>query len=196
MAKKCYRLCCGQKGVATKRSGQSDEIQLQAKRVGHQCRNCTARSERGVVSSHLAQAEEWSLVDHQGSGQHIPFWLCVLLLFCYISAGASVFCVYHGQWSFVDSFFFAFTVLWTIGVVDSTNEPVNSNDGIFVLLCTLYLLVGLSILSMCFSLVQESTRFGMNKRLSNCLGINQGSHYTTMKGGQLHSSWVYNEGPS
>ena len=53
-------------------------------------------------------------LQHDSTTQ-VPIWICLLLLLCYMGAGATVFCVYHGDWSFVDSFYFAFTVLWTIG---------------------------------------------------------------------------------
>jgi hypothetical protein len=35
----------------------------------------------------------------------VPAWVCLLLVLCYVSAGASLFCVSHG-WNFIDSFFF------------------------------------------------------------------------------------------
>ena len=72
----------------------------------HQCRNCLRnRNENAKLIAKLQQ-----------DATHVPIWICLLLLLCYMGAGATVFCVYHGDWSFVDSFYFAFTVLWTIGM--------------------------------------------------------------------------------
>ena len=64
----------------------------------------------------------------------VPVWVCLLLVLCYISAGASLFCVSHG-WSFIDSFFFCLAALGTIGIVDNNagNESVDTVGAVFVL---------------------------------------------------------------
>ena len=46
----------------------------------------------------------------------IPLWLLILTLVCYISTGATIFCVFQDSWSFLDAFFFAFSIIWTIGL--------------------------------------------------------------------------------
>jgi hypothetical protein len=53
---------------------------------------------------------------------------------CYISAGASLFCVSHG-WSYVDSFFFCFAALGTIGIVENNQNEgkIEAGGPIFVL---------------------------------------------------------------
>ena len=103
----------------------------------------------------------------------IPMWLCLLMLICYITTGATVFCVYQEQWSFVDSFFFAFSVLWTIGLVEN-NEHQPTTDGLFVIICTLYLLIGLAILAMCVQLAYDTSTHCLtfHRRLSTCLHFN------------------------
>ena len=57
-------------------------------------------------------------------------------MLCYVSAGASLFCVCHG-WSYVDSFFFCFAALGTIGIVENQtaakDEQVESGGALFVL---------------------------------------------------------------
>jgi hypothetical protein len=79
------------------------------------------------------------------------------MLLCYITTGATVFCVYQEKWSFVDAFFFAFSVLWTIGL-QAENTDQQQTDGLFVIICTLYLLIGTvyilgqQALSACFML--------------------------------------------
>ena len=108
-----------------------------------------------------------------GSSVKIPMWLCLLMLICYITTGATVFCVYQEQWSFVDSFFFAFSVLWTIGLVEN-NEHQATTDGLFVIICTLYLLIGLAILAMCVQLANDTSTHCLtfHRRLSTCLHFN------------------------
>lgn len=165
-ARKCY------KHLVCQKVDRQDQIQLANKRVDIQHR---------------------SIKEGGGPVVTIPLWLCLLLVFCYISAGASVFCVYqHGKWSFVDSFYFAFTMMTTVGVVDVTNQAREdmSTDGLFVAFCSLYLLMGLSIMSMCFSLVYDKAHTCLS-----CLGVDD-EKFAAIQGGQLHSSWVYNEGPS
>ncbi len=121
-----------------------------------------------------------------------PAWPCALLLLFYVSSGAVAFCAVRPGWSFVDSFFFCFAALATIGIssdpprsgrvaplraatataaaVQSRShfasgedgEPVDvggggeSGDAVFVMLCTLYLLFGLALLSMCLNLVSPA----------------------------------------
>ena len=115
----------------------------------------------------------------------VPMWLCILLVLCYITTGATIFCVYQEHWSFVDSFFFAFSVIWTIGLVENTE-----NDGLFIMICTLYLLLGLALLAMCVHISYEcSQSFGIHQKLAVCL-------YPESKPEAMTSSWVYNEAPS
>ena len=76
----------------------------------HQCRNCLSRNQKMAENAKLM-----AKIQQDCRTQQVPIWICLLLLLSYIGAGATVFCVYHGDWSFVDSFYFAFTVLWTIG---------------------------------------------------------------------------------
>ncbi len=95
-------------------------------------------------------------------------WLCLTLIFGYILSGASVFSVCKG-WPFLDSFFFCFAVLATIGLVQDgdiidhsgSRSPDQANEEMasFVFLCTLYLLVGLALLSTCINLLGMSGGF-------------------------------------
>jgi hypothetical protein len=182
--------------AAIKKQQQLPNRLMQQQQQQHQtsspllmCRNCMKKqaADSGGRPSAVACSES--------PNPRIPVWLCVLLVLCYIFAGASVFCAYHG-WTFIDSFFFAFTVLCTIGMMDMM--PINShNDAPFVVLCTLYLLIGLAILAMCANLLQEGSGgcMGIHQRLSTCLGIHQTTHQQALNA-HLVSSWVYNETPS
>ena len=85
--------------------------------------------------------------------------------------------------------FFAFFA----GLTDSAQLSLLQNDGSFVILCTLYLLLGLAILAMCFSIFRDTLRF--YPRLSSCFGMDQPITPLMYKTNHL-SSWVYNETPS
>jgi hypothetical protein len=64
----------------------------------------------------------------------VPIWVCLLLVLCYISAGASLFCVSNG-WNFIDSFFFCFAALGTIGIVEynGDGDALETAGAVFVL---------------------------------------------------------------
>ena len=96
----------------------------------HQCRNClrnrhptsTTPTSTSGGSYGASSAAAGALEDHaklmyqlQQDSTRVPVWICLLLLLSYMGAGATVFCVYNENWSFVDSFYFAFAILWTIG---------------------------------------------------------------------------------
>ena len=70
----------------------------------------------------------------QAESSIVPVWVCLLLVLCYISAGASLFSVANG-WNFIDSFFFCFAAIGTIGIVDNNSgeEKVEAAGAIFVL---------------------------------------------------------------
>ena len=66
-------------------------------------------------------------------------------------------------------------------VQNNVHEGKNEvHDGLFVLICTLYLLIGLSLLAMCFHLTYEY-KFPWCSE-NNCEKI-----------AQYNSSWVYND---
>ena len=97
----------------------------------HQCRNCL-RNRHAISTTTTtaggcggASTSTTAIEDHaaaklmyqlQQDSTRVPVWICLLLLLSYMGAGATVFCVYNENWSFVDSFYFAFAILWTIGM--------------------------------------------------------------------------------
>ena len=120
--------------------------------------------------------------NHTGESSPVPLWICLLVILCYISAGATVFCAYHEEWTYVDSFFFAFSILWTIGMMDMSI----GNDGTFVVLCTLYLLFGLAIVAMCVHLLYQGHWTIVHTLFKSADKKNE----------LYQNSWVYNETPS
>ena len=106
------------KTISTKTSASTSPV--------HQCRNCLrSRSHptSTTASSCASSASATAIEDHaklmyqlQQDSTRVPVWICLLLLLSYMGAGATVFCVYNENWSFVDSFYFAFAILWTIGM--------------------------------------------------------------------------------
>ena len=78
------------------------------------------------------------------------------------------------------------------GLTDNAQLALLQNDGSFVVLCTLYLLLGLAIIAMCFSIFKDALR--SYPRLSSCFGIEQTESPLLTK--TAAQSWVYNETPS
>ena len=78
------------------------------------------------------------------------------------------------------------------GLTDNAQLALLQNDGSFVVLCTLYLLLGLAIIAMCFSIFKDAMR--SYPRLSSCFGIEHTESPLLTK--TAAQSWVYNETPS
>ncbi|KAJ1524019.1 hypothetical protein ONE63_010562 [Megalurothrips usitatus] len=85
----------------------------------------------------------------------VPIWLCVFLVVSYIFGGAFLFAGWE-KWSFLDSAYFCFITLTTIGFGDFVPaQRVQNNASVSIALCSLYLLFGIALLAMSFNLVQE-----------------------------------------
>ncbi|XP_058458108.1 uncharacterized protein LOC131434885 isoform X2 [Malaya genurostris] len=100
----------------------------------------------------------------------VPIWLCVFLVVSYIIAGAFMFSKWE-EWSFLDSAYFCFITLTTIGFGDFVPAQGVKNDSeISIALCSLYLLFGIALLAMSFNLVQEEVISNV-KSVARRLGI-------------------------
>lgn len=84
----------------------------------------------------------------------VPALLVVSIFIFYICAGAIIFSSTSG-WSFLDSIYFCFITVSTIGVGDKLPQSSEFHAQLQLFACCLYLIVGLIVVSMCFSLVQE-----------------------------------------
>ncbi|XP_043287523.1 uncharacterized protein [Venturia canescens] len=113
-----------------------------------------------------------------GSGDHepddptmikpVPIWLCVFLVVSYILGGAFLFAEWE-TWPYLDSAYFCFITLTTIGFGDLVPaHRLNAHQGIA--LCSLYLLFGIALLVMSFNLVQEEVISSV-KSVAKRLGI-------------------------
>lgn len=151
-------------------------------------------------AKHLAQMmeasssnEEWNVKTNDMSPlvRPVPIWLCVFLVIGYILGGAYLFARWE-NWSLLDSAYFCFITLTTIGIksfealkcslittfnmnflgfgdfVPAQKETENAEESIAK--CSLYLLFGIALLAMSFNLVQEEVIANV-KSVARRLGI-------------------------
>jgi len=92
----------------------------------------------------------------------IPIFTCFTIFFCYITFGSVVFSSWE-SWNFVDGYYFCFVSLVTIGCADlvpgnTFDDDSGQEDGtvqVKLILCFLYVLLGMALMAMCFHLTQE-----------------------------------------
>ncbi|KAH3886238.1 uncharacterized protein LOC127841952 [Dreissena polymorpha] len=125
--------------------------------------------ERGMTtqSDRIILQKEGS---HTGPIQ-VPTSVCLLLMTSYIMLGTFLF-AYWENWDIVTGTYFCFITLSTIGFGDVV-PGVSSSDwdkSEKLVLCALYLILGLSLIAMCFNLVQEDVK-AKCKWLGTKLGI-------------------------
>ncbi|XP_076056821.1 potassium channel subfamily K member 15-like [Oratosquilla oratoria] len=95
-----------------------------------------------------------------GDRKTIPITWCLIILAVYVLAGGIVFAHWEG-WSVLDGCYFCYVSLATIGygdLVPGRSVVSNSEDSEVEykqVLCTVYLLVGMALVAMCFNLMQE-----------------------------------------
>ena len=113
----------------------------------------------------------------------VPFSLCLLVMAAYILGGALLFSQWEG-WGYLDGSYFCFITLSTIGFGDmvpggsmigqmSDEEDMKLEPSPFnkkFVLCSLYILLGMALIAMCFNLMQEKVVKGfrsLGKRLTS-----------------------------
>ncbi|XP_013776127.1 TWiK family of potassium channels protein 18-like, partial [Limulus polyphemus] len=104
---------------------------------------------------------------------NVPITLCLTLITGYICGGAFLFSIWEG-WNYLDGAYFCFVTLSTIGFGDLVpgDTVVSDTPGSQekLVICSLYLLGGMALIAMCFTLVQEEVIYKM-KNLGKRLGI-------------------------
>jgi len=157
-------------------------------RGSHRYSNKSGGSRDGRLSR-LAEQDEMDYVDDEDYGYEyeytdysedeeeethhnkpVPIWLSIFLVVGYIFGGAWMFSGWE-QWSFLDSAYFCFITLTTIGFGDFVPaQNVKENVEVSIALCSLYLLFGIALLAMSFNLVQEEV-INSVKSVAKRLGI-------------------------
>jgi hypothetical protein len=107
----------------------------------------------------------------------VPISMTLFLLSSYIILGAWLFSVWEG-WSYLDGAYFCFITLSTIGLGDLVpgNSIKDTQTEEKLVLVSFYLLMGLSLIAMCFNLMQEEVTAKF-RRLAIKLGIIEDPDY-------------------
>ncbi|XP_013790710.1 TWiK family of potassium channels protein 7-like, partial [Limulus polyphemus] len=96
----------------------------------------------------------------------VPITLCLLILVGYILGGAALFSVWEG-WDFLNGSYFCFVTLSTIGfgdLIPGDSRELGTNAQEKLMICSLYLLIGMAFIAMCFNLMQEEVIY----KVRNC----------------------------
>ena len=111
----------------------------------------------------------------------VPISLCLAVMVSYICGGALLFGQWEG-WGFLDGSYFCFITLSTIGFGDivpgdalSADDDETSSGVLGVVntkfvLCSMYILIGMAVIAMCFSLMQEKVVQGV-RSMGKKIGI-------------------------
>ena len=114
----------------------------------------------------------------------VPISLCLAVMVSYICGGALLFGQWEG-WGFLDGSYFCFITLSTIGFgdivpgaaltpddqIDSrTDQGIKGVINTKFVLCSMYILIGMAVIAMCFSLMQEKVVQGV-RSMGRKIGI-------------------------
>ncbi|RUS73801.1 hypothetical protein EGW08_018440 [Elysia chlorotica] len=96
---------------------------------------------------------------------YIPLRVSLGVMFSYLFLGAVLFKSVEPAWTFLESFYYCFITLSTIGLGDYVYGADSEKDTQFVV-SVFYLMFGLSLLSMCFNLMQDQALYQLYDFLS------------------------------
>ncbi|VDP65841.1 unnamed protein product [Echinostoma caproni] len=127
----------------------------------HTCLRLYQRQRRKRMLERIANEKHRSNISNSGGKNEessfkreisVPIWLTLLIFIIYLIVGAIIFAHWE-VWSFLQSAYFIFITLSTIGFGDFV-----PGDSIKPVFCCFYLLIGISMVAMCFTLMQEEVR--------------------------------------
>lgn len=103
--------------------------------------------------------------DYEKTRVTVPIILCLVILVGYISGGGFLFSTWE-KWEFLDGCYFCFVTLSTIGFGDLVpgDSVVSDSSQEKLVICSLYLLLGMALIAMCFNLMQEE----VIQKVRNC----------------------------
>lgn len=94
---------------------------------------------------------------HHHHSPTVPISICIMILICYVTLGAVLFHKIQ-HWGVLESLYFCFTSLGTIGFGDLAPQ---GNVALYA--ASAYILVGMAVVAMCFSLIQTELILWLRK---------------------------------
>lgn len=89
----------------------------------------------------------------------VPLFVSLLIVAGYIFGGAVIFSLWQKNWDYLIGSYFCFITLSTIGFGDYVfGADLEWQDNQKLIICAVYLFFGLSVIAMCFDLMQEEVR--------------------------------------
>lgn len=141
--------------------------------------NHKAAKNSAVPTSSTATAVEHHM-HHSLEHCHVPVGIVLFLLLGYICAGAAIFSAWE-NWSFLDAAYFCFIALATIGFGDfvptsfltsKQSTETSRSEYIQMIACCAYLIFGLILIAMSFSLLQDEV-VSRCSQIANNLGLSR-----------------------
>ncbi|KAH0537905.1 uncharacterized protein LOC123274339 [Cotesia glomerata] len=157
---------CDELGVrATGGAILLDRDGLESNLYLHSASSANALQDMSTEKRHLHPCSQMSLMPSAvGYGTdticvvRIPISLCLLIILLYVCAGTFMFHRLEG-WNLLESSYFCFTSLGTIGFGDlvPTGRSASTKllEELSLCACSLYILIGMGLIAMCFNLMQE-----------------------------------------
>ncbi|KAL7668499.1 hypothetical protein ACOME3_009199 [Neoechinorhynchus agilis] len=112
------------------------------------------------IPSALSTASSSKLNGSSSSPDIMLLPMAITLFFSYVLLGAALFAAWEEDWSFLNSFYFCFVTLTTIGFGDFVpGKTINARTSpTKFIIATCYIIFGLVLIGMCFDLVKERFR--------------------------------------
>ncbi|KAL4707768.1 hypothetical protein ACJJTC_001714 [Scirpophaga incertulas] len=138
------------------------------------------KSKTCAVPSSSASTSVHHHIHHGLEHCHVPIGIVLFLLFAYICVGAAIFSAWE-NWSFLDAAYFCFIALATIGFGDfvptsfltsKTTSESSKSEYIQMVACCAYLVFGLILIAMSFSLLQDEV-VSRCSQIANILGLSK-----------------------
>lgn len=129
--------------------------------------NPTSTSGGGYNNNYLSNSFNITSGSHHKKQKQsvVPISICIMILICYVTSGAVLFHELQ-KWGVLDSIYFCFTALSTIGFGE-----LQPKDELGMYVASIYIIIGMAIVAMCFSLIQTELIVMMRK-----FTINEPSH--------------------
>ncbi|XP_055356882.1 TWiK family of potassium channels protein 7-like [Paramacrobiotus metropolitanus] len=135
--------------------------------------NVTPGDETAAPAIPAWEPEVAALVERlERKDNNVPVIGCLVIMSAYLFGGATLFALWE-DWPYLDAFYFCFVTLTTIGFGDfvpgaSMLSADTSNQKL--VMCCIYVLVGLALIACCFNLMHNQVRSYL-KAIAKVMGI-------------------------